>query len=180
MTSEGVILVDPIRAEAADWLKGHISQRFGQTVKTIIYSHHHGDHAAGAEAYVDTVEEIIAHENVPAGIIEDDLISVMPTRTFSSHLTVELGNKTVELTEVGPGHSDDLVAVGFPDERVSAHRRYLQRQAAALQWKGWGPRIGDCRYGRGHLATHREHCDGFRHLGYLVTLVLRRQSPSPT
>ena len=118
VTSEGVILVDPIRAEAADWLKGHISQRFGQTVKTIIYSHHHGDHAAGAEAYVDTVEEIIAHENVPAGIIEDDLISVMPTRTFSSHLTVELGNKTVELTEVGPGHSDDLVAVGFPEERV--------------------------------------------------------------
>ena len=42
----------------------------------------------------------------------------MPTRTFSGHLTVELGNKTVELTEVGPGHSDNLIAVGFPEERV--------------------------------------------------------------
>ena len=118
VTSEGVILVDPIRAEAAEWLKGQISERFGQTVKTIIYSHHHGDHAAGAEAYADTVEEIIAHENAPAGILEDDRISVMPTRTFSGHLTVELGNKTVELTEVGPGHSDNLITVGFPEERV--------------------------------------------------------------
>ena len=35
VTSEGVILVDPTRAEAAEWLKGQISERFGQTVKTL-------------------------------------------------------------------------------------------------------------------------------------------------
>ena len=118
VTSEGVILVDPISRDAGEWLKEQIAERFGQTVKIIIYSHHHGDHSAGAEAYADTVEEIIAHDNAPAGILEDDRVNVMPTRTFSGHLTVELGNKTVELTEVGPGHSDNLITVGFPEERL--------------------------------------------------------------
>ena len=118
VTSEGVILVDPINRDAGEWLKGQLAERFGQTVKIIIYSHHDGDHSGGAEAYADTVEEIIAHENAPAGILQDDRVSVMPTRTFSGRLTVELGNKTVELTEVGPGHTDSLIAVSFPDERV--------------------------------------------------------------
>jgi len=118
VTSAGVLLVDPIHRDAGEWLKGQLAQRFGQTVKIIIYSHHDGDHSGGAEAFADTVEQIIAHENAPAGILQDDRVTVMPTRTFSGRLTVELGGKKVELTELGPGHTDNLIAVGFPAERV--------------------------------------------------------------
>jgi cyclase len=118
VTSEGVLLVDPIHRDAGEWLKGQLAERFGQTVKIIIYSHHDGDHSGGAEAYADTVEQIIAHENAPAGILRDDRVSVMPTRTFSGRLTVALGGKKVELAEVGPGHTNSLIAVSFPDERV--------------------------------------------------------------
>jgi glyoxylase-like metal-dependent hydrolase (beta-lactamase superfamily II) len=118
VTAEGVLLVDPIHRDAGEWLKGQLAQRFGQTVKIIIYSHHDGDHSGGAEAFAGTVREIIAHENAPAGILQDDRVTVMPTRTFSGRLTVELGGKKVELTEVGPGHTDSLIAVAFPDERI--------------------------------------------------------------
>ena len=118
VTSSGVILVDPISRDAGEWLKGEITQQFGQTVRTIVYSHHDGDHAGGAEAYEDTVEEIIAQENAPAGIVLDDRVSVMPTRTFSGRLDVTLGGKTIELIELGPGHTDSLIAVRFPEERV--------------------------------------------------------------
>ena len=118
VTPEGVLLVDPIHRDAGEWLKGQLAQRFNQTVKIIIYSHHDGDHSGGAEAFSDTVQEIIAHENAPAGILQDDRVSVMPTRTFSGRLTVELGGKKVELSEVGPGHTDNLIAVRFPEERV--------------------------------------------------------------
>ena len=118
VTSAGVLLVDPIHRDAGEWLKGQLAQRFGQTVKIIIYSHHDGDHSGGAEAFAGTVEQIIAHENAPAGILQDDRVTVMPTRTFSGRLTVELGGKKVELTELGPGHTDNLIAVGFPAERV--------------------------------------------------------------
>jgi glyoxylase-like metal-dependent hydrolase (beta-lactamase superfamily II) len=118
VTPEGVILADPITADAGEWLKGQIAERFNQVVKIIIYSHHDGDHSGGAEAYEDTVEQIIAQENAPAGILLDDRVSVMPTRTFSGRLDVTLGGKTVELIEVGPGHTDSLIAVRFPEERI--------------------------------------------------------------
>jgi glyoxylase-like metal-dependent hydrolase (beta-lactamase superfamily II) len=118
VTPEGVLLVDPIHKDAGEWLKGQLAQRFNQTVKIIIYSHHDGDHSGGAEAFADTVQQIIAHENAPAGILLDDRVTVMPTRTFSGRLTVELGGKKVELTELGPGHTNSLISVGFPDERI--------------------------------------------------------------
>ena len=118
VTPEGVLLVDPIQKDAGEWLKGQLAQRFSQTVKIIIYSHHDGDHSGGAEAFADTVQQIIAHENAPAGILLDDRVTVMPTRTFSGRLTVEFGGKKVELTELGPGHTNSLISIGFPDERI--------------------------------------------------------------
>ena len=118
VTPEGIILVDPIGMDRETWLKEELKRRFDQDVKIIIYSHSHGDHAGGAEIYADTVEEIVAHENTPGHIVDDDLVSVMPTRTFAGRTTVELGGKTVELIEVGPGHTDDLVVARFPEERL--------------------------------------------------------------
>ena len=118
VTSDGVLLVDPISRDAGKWLKEQIRQRFNQSVKIIIYSHDDGDHSGGAEAYADSVEEIIAHENAPAGILEDDRVSVMPTRTFSGRLDLTLSATSVELIELGPGHTDNLIAVRFPAEQI--------------------------------------------------------------
>jgi glyoxylase-like metal-dependent hydrolase (beta-lactamase superfamily II) len=118
-TSEGVILIDPISAAAGEWLKAQLAQRFpGRPVKTIIYSHHDGDHSGGAEAFADTATEIVAQENAPRGIAADDRVHVMPTRTFSGRSTVELGGKTLELIELGPGHTDSLIGVRFPQENA--------------------------------------------------------------
>ena len=119
VTSAGVILVDPIAAEAATWLAGELATRFpGRTVKTIVYSHHDGDHAGGAEALASTATEIVAHENAPRGIAADPRVSVMPTRTFNGRTDVALGNRTIELVELGPGHTDSLIGVRFPEEQV--------------------------------------------------------------
>jgi glyoxylase-like metal-dependent hydrolase (beta-lactamase superfamily II) len=119
VTPDGVILIDPIAADAATWLKGELATRFpGRPVKVVVYSHHHGDHSGGAEALADTVTEIVAHENAPRGIAADDRVSVMPTRTFTGHTAVSLGGRTIELVELGPGHSDSLVGVRFPQERI--------------------------------------------------------------
>src|SRR5215510_14413868 len=78
VTGDGIVLVDPISVDAATWLKGQIATRFpGKMVKTIIYSHHDGDHSGGAEVFKDTATEIVAHENAPPGILADDRVSVM-------------------------------------------------------------------------------------------------------
>jgi len=119
VTPAGVILVDPIATNAATWLKGELATRFpGRPVKIIVYSHHDGDHSGGAEALADTTTEIVAHENAPRGIIADPRVSVMPTRTFNGRTTVTLGGRTIELIELGPGHTDSLIGVRFPEERI--------------------------------------------------------------
>jgi glyoxylase-like metal-dependent hydrolase (beta-lactamase superfamily II) len=119
VTSAGVILVDPIAADAATWLKTELATRFpGRPVKVVVYSHHDGDHAGGAEALAETTTEIVAHENAPRGIAADPRVSVMPTRTFNGRTTVTLGDRTIELIELGPGHTDSLIGVRFPEEQI--------------------------------------------------------------
>lgn len=61
VTSDGIILGDPVRVEFAEWLKTEFSERFGQTVKYVIYSHHHPDHASGGTVYADTAT-FVGHE----------------------------------------------------------------------------------------------------------------------
>lgn len=61
VTSEGIVLVEPIGTEFATWLKGELDRRFHVPVKYVIYSHSHADHASGAAVYRDSAR-IIGHE----------------------------------------------------------------------------------------------------------------------
>jgi glyoxylase-like metal-dependent hydrolase (beta-lactamase superfamily II) len=63
VTSEGIILVEPIGAEMAVWLKGELARRFKTPVKYVIYSHSHWDHSSGGAVYADTAR-FVAHENM--------------------------------------------------------------------------------------------------------------------
>lgn len=117
VTPEGVIATDPIDAEAASWLKQEIASRFGKPVRYLIYSHDHRDHVAGGEVFADTAI-VVAHENARKDIIDERRPTALPTVTFSDSMRVELGGKAVELTYVGRGHSDNMIVMRFPDERV--------------------------------------------------------------
>jgi len=122
VTEEGILLVDPLNREAAEWLKDELASRFGQEVKYIIYSHFHGDHASGAEAFGDSVIDIFAHENTPGNILQDrspDRVRVLPTRTYREYETISLGGKTVELIHLdSDAHASDMTVVRFPEERI--------------------------------------------------------------
>ena len=63
VTREGVIVGDPINADAASWLKNEIAQRFKVPVRYLVYSHHHWDHASGAAVFNDTAE-LVGHANM--------------------------------------------------------------------------------------------------------------------
>jgi glyoxylase-like metal-dependent hydrolase (beta-lactamase superfamily II) len=58
VTSEGIVLVEPIGSEFATWLKGELAQRFKTPVRYVIYSHSHWDHASGGAVYADTARFI--------------------------------------------------------------------------------------------------------------------------
>ncbi len=61
--TDGVILVDPIGGDFAQWVRGEIQQRFGVPVRYVAYSHHHDDHASGGAAFNDTAT-FVGHENM--------------------------------------------------------------------------------------------------------------------
>src|SRR5687768_16531623 len=66
VTDEGVVVTDPINADAAEWLKAEIAQRFNKPISHLVYSHSHGDHASSGQVFGDVTA--IAHENAPAAI----------------------------------------------------------------------------------------------------------------
>lgn len=110
-TTEGTVVVDPINTEAATWLKTNLSQITDQPVTHLIYSHSHGDHASGGAAL--GAANIIAHEAAP-----ETIDGVAPTERFADTKVLEIGGKTLELTYLGPGHGQDMIAVVVRPENV--------------------------------------------------------------
>jgi glyoxylase-like metal-dependent hydrolase (beta-lactamase superfamily II) len=64
VTSEGIILSDPINRDVATWLKSELQQRFKQPVRYVLYTHHDWDHASGGAVFADTAQ-FVGHENMP-------------------------------------------------------------------------------------------------------------------
>jgi glyoxylase-like metal-dependent hydrolase (beta-lactamase superfamily II) len=118
VTSEGVIVTDPINAEAARWLKSEIASRFGKPIRYVIYSHDHRDHIAGGEVFAEDGAIVVAHENAKTTIIGEKRPTAVPQITFKKQMTIELGGKTVELRYLGRNHSDNMIVMEFPDERT--------------------------------------------------------------
>jgi glyoxylase-like metal-dependent hydrolase (beta-lactamase superfamily II) len=117
LTPEGIILTDPITQVTAKWIKAELDKRFDVPVKYVVYSHHHDDHAPGAEYFEDAT--IIAHKNAVAALAEEpDNPTIAPHLTFSDRATISLGGKKVNLIYIGKSHTDNLIVVHYPEERA--------------------------------------------------------------
>jgi glyoxylase-like metal-dependent hydrolase (beta-lactamase superfamily II) len=112
VTEEGVVVTDPIDAEAAEWLKAEIAERFDQPITHLVYSHSHGDHASGGQVFGEVTA--IAHENAPEAI---DGVSI-DTRV-GEPTEVAVGDKTLELVPLGPGHGEDMLVMLVRPENVA-------------------------------------------------------------
>jgi len=111
-TGDGVVVVDPINADAANWLKSNLKQITDKPITHLIYSHSHGDHASGGKAL--GAKTVIAHANAPAAID-----GVTPDVRFDDTKTLEIGGKTFTLVWLGEGHATDLIAVVVQPENVA-------------------------------------------------------------
>lgn len=127
ITGDGVVVTDPINAEAASWLRAEIAKITDEPITHLIYSHSHGDHASGGTEYGD-VPNVIMQQNAP-----EDIDLVEATERFSDQLSFTVGSKTFELTYLGPGHGSDMIAivvqpdaVAFVVDVVSAKRLFYR------------------------------------------------------
>jgi glyoxylase-like metal-dependent hydrolase (beta-lactamase superfamily II) len=95
VTSEGIVLVEPIGTEFATWLKGELARRFDVPVKYVIYSHHHADHGSGAAVYADTAR-IVGHEAMLAHLAMPPANTPLPDNMRSQDAN---GNGRLERSE---------------------------------------------------------------------------------
>lgn len=116
VTSEGVIATDPVNAAAATWLKAEVKKRFNKEVKYLIYSHEHEDHVSGGEVFSDSAT-IVAHANA-AKALAGKSFTAEPEVTFETSSTIRLGDGVVNLHYFGPSHTDNVIAIEFPQERA--------------------------------------------------------------
>jgi glyoxylase-like metal-dependent hydrolase (beta-lactamase superfamily II) len=117
-TSVGVIVTDPISAEAATWLKAEIKKLTDQPVRYVVYSHHHNDHITGGSLFADQAT-FVSHAAARSRIVDAaDSTTPVPTLTFTDRLFIDLGGKHVELIYTGKNHSDNSLVVLLPQHRL--------------------------------------------------------------
>lgn len=118
LTSDGVIVTDPINPVAAQHMMAEIKKITDKPVKLVIYSHNHWDHIAGARIFKDQGARIIQHE-LAAKETRPSPIVVAADETFSGDKhVVTLGDQTVELIYVGRSHGSGMVVMRVPKERI--------------------------------------------------------------
>jgi glyoxylase-like metal-dependent hydrolase (beta-lactamase superfamily II) len=117
-TPDGVIVTDPISADAATWLKAEIKKLTDQPVRYVIYSHHHSDHITGGSVFADQAT-FVSHSAARAHIVDAaDSTTPVPSVTFTDRLFIDLGGKHVELIYTGKNHSDNSLVVLLPQNRL--------------------------------------------------------------
>ena len=123
VTPEGVVATDPIGygrpTGGADYV-AEIRKVTDKPIKYLVYSHHHYDHIAGGKAFKDAGATIVAHRRAkerleklqdPATPLPDELVE-------DSGRVIRIGGKIVELSYVGPNHSDTTLVLRLPQDRL--------------------------------------------------------------
>ena len=181
ITGDGVVVTDPINEAAANWLRGEIAKLTDQPITHLVYSHSHGDHASGGTEYGE-VPNVIMQQNAP-----EDIDLVEATIRFSEQMSFVVGNKTFELTYLGPGHGNDMLAmvvrpdnVAFVVDVVSSKRLFYRdfpganvvdwiKQVRTVDGLDFEIMIG----GHGPVGVKSDVADGITYLEELRAAVLK-------
>ena len=117
VTDAGVLATDPQgSAENAERFVEAIGEMIDAPIRYVVYSHHHGDHILGGEAFpADT--EFIAHRNAEAFL--GDSAARPVDRYVGDDETIEVGALEVRLIYPGPSETDNSLVIFVPDRRVA-------------------------------------------------------------
>ena len=119
LTSDGIIVVDGHFCDSGtlQWLKSELQERHGVPVKYVVLSHDHPDHICNSQIFSATAVTI-GHRNIRPHILRERRKSAVPDITFEESMDIHLGGLKVTLLYFGPSHSDNLIQVHIPGEKV--------------------------------------------------------------
>src|ERR1700722_10426156 len=137
VTPAGIIVTDPIseRRPAAKAYIEEIRKITQEPIKYVIYSHAHFDHIAGGKPFKDLGATFIAQRNAKArseALKPDDV--VVPDEVVDDQRVLELGGTTLELNYVGKNHSDNMLVMRLPKEKIIFTVDWIPIQA--VQFRG--------------------------------------------
>lgn len=118
VTDEGVVVVDA-PPSIGERIIAAVQEVTDQPITHVVYSHSHGDHIGAAGRIFPDDVTIIAQAATAVKLIEaDDPLRPVPTVTFSTEYTLELGGKTLELAYPGANHEAGNIFVYAPEQRT--------------------------------------------------------------
>ena len=120
VTPAGVIATDPIslRRPAKPYIDA-IQAVTKAPIKYVIYSHSHYDHIAGGKPFKDMGAIFVAHRNAKARLMAlKPADIVIPDQVVDGKKNITLGGTTLELNYVGKNHSDNMLVMRLPKEKV--------------------------------------------------------------
>lgn len=129
---EGAVVVDTLATRRrAERLSAGVDGLGIGPRRTVVNTHHHGDHNFGNTVF-GAAAEVIVHERAVAELIETglaltrlwpdvewgDVRVAQPTLTFADRIQLAVGDRRVEVTYVGPAHTTNDIVVWVPDSGV--------------------------------------------------------------
>ena len=137
VTPQGVIATDPIglyRPQAVKTYIEEIQKITKAPIKYVIYSHHHADHAAGGKPFKDLGATFVAHKNAKQRLLETKFPEiVIPDEVVDNKRTIKLGGTTLELLYVGRNHSDNMLVMRLPKEKIIFAVDFIPIQGLAFR-----------------------------------------------
>ena len=116
-TGSGIIVVDAPPSIGPNILLA-IKSVSQEPITHMVYSHSHKDHI-GAAATLPGIHTIIAQESVKTILLDaNDSNRPLPTVTFKEEYTLTVGNKTLQLSYPGEGHSSGNIFIYAKKQKV--------------------------------------------------------------
>ncbi|MFQ5636184.1 MAG: MBL fold metallo-hydrolase [Gammaproteobacteria bacterium] len=106
---EGVIVTDPVNADAAVAYRAAIAELTDAPVRYVVYSHYHWDRVSGGRIFRDEGATFVAQARCARRFADNPNPAVVaPDITFDDSYRVSVGNRSLELFYFGPSHGDCL------------------------------------------------------------------------
>ena len=137
VTPAGVIATDPIglrRPQAVTTYIDEIRKITKAPIKYVIYSHHHYDHITGGKPFKDQGAIFVAHRNAKQNLLAlkaPDI--VIPDQVVDTKRIIQLGGTTLELHYVGRNHSDNMLVMYLPRQKLIFAVDFLP--IGAVNWR---------------------------------------------
>lgn len=160
----GLVVVDTFASEqGARGVLADLRRISSAPLLAAVNTHVHFDHTFGNGVFAADGAELVAHEDAAAALPEHaahiraraataaggdprsaELMAtseVVPTRTFSSALTLDLGDRVLELVHPGRGHTSGDIVVRVPDADVVLAGDLVEESSVGAATPGYG---ADC------------------------------------